>query len=53
MYNSLLLHLSHTPIPIKLNWRWLLPQSIALKVSKEANVEKWVYYIQGSAVGEI
>ena len=29
---------------INLNWRWLLPQPIVLKVPKEADVENWVMY---------
>ena len=38
-------------LPIELNWRWLLPQSIVLKTPKQADVENYMYCLQGKAVG--
>ena len=43
--------------PINLDWRWLLPQTIVLKVPKVGDMDNWVYHPQGvpssSALGEI
>ena len=40
-------------LSINLNWRWLLTQSIILKIPKKAGVENWMYCLQGGAVEEI
>ena len=40
-------------LPIDLNWRWLQPQPIVLKIPERAEVETWMYHLQGRAVEEI
>ena len=39
-------------LPIDLNWRWLLPQPIIVKIPKKADIENWMYHFQGRVVGE-
>ena len=46
LYLVLLLYLD-------LNWRWLLSQAIILKIPEKANMENWIYFFQGGAMGEI
>ena len=40
-------------LPIDLSLRWLLHQPIVLKIPKKADVENWMYCLQGRAVGDI
>ena len=40
-------------LSIYLNRRWLLFQSITLEIPEKADMENWMYSLQGRAVGEI
>ena len=40
-------------LSIDLNWRCLLCQPIILEIPKKADMENWMYHLQGRAVGEI
>ena len=49
-HNSLYLVLL---LSLDLNWRWLLSQPIILKIPEKADMENWMYRLQGRIVGEI
>ena len=40
-------------LSIYLNWRWLLPYLIILKIPNKADMENWMYNLQSGAVVEI
>ena len=38
---------------INLNWRCLISQPIILRIPRKADMKKWMYHLQGRAMGEI